>query len=850
MGIYSPEIEEKLLNTPMADNPLFKYDNYTYHIQLFAVDRETQKDYTESRFRSFLTSAQTGEEDSQADGGVDTSSQAALDAYEVIKDKKVIIAESGVTNDVSIEELVMKSIPGYGDNKTFTASTEFKLRLKETAGNGLVNRIHMLMGLLGYESYIGTPIFLSLWFTGYDNTNKEKPIPVITENFNGISEFVYQVIIEEVSTTVELNQTTYNMTLRPYTDIGLASDYTYINNQQFEVWDRTLSFEQIVNRLITKKNEELKEVYKDFYYGIYGNNDVINYTITVKDEDSEFFEHMIKINSTEKTQMEQDLEFLEQFEEKEKEIDKVRSWGIWGDENKVADSVEKWVKDNYSRYKDIVSRYKGHSTKKYMSEYDNYTATIKGIGETARFKELRGRLIDAIKSDMQKVDPNSPEFVWPGGMYKPETSANICSIIADIWRICSPKSDLIPTFTFIPVYAGDYENRSYYYITLNIAFNRIPGLLRMIDGVKSGDYYDDAPEEQKEYLDYILAHYALIKRYHYLLNGKDTSVLSYDVKEDNLWFLNAGVYDDYNATAQTPFINQNDIIEVSEESEHLRKYKNLIKDMVRNKISLIKSKNKYKNVNMNDLISLVTKETSAEIQSIYYRASQCNDIKVRLQHALQNSNNNKDDVKDDTDKFVSINSDMETAKIAAENMLSHNQKLHLKMKILGDPFWISFSTEDYKIIGRTMPHLIMCTKTFVKNDENDQPIIDEMMSFNTIYTITSIISTFSNGTFTQDLEGSVPPPFVQQYIPEENDKVVGRYEDELLQQSIPIHQDAHGRLYYIDSNKTLVGYESNDKLKMTVAKYENEKRYANTSWNDDNNKMSRVFKESDVKMNE
>ena len=53
MGIYSDEVEDILVNTPMVQNPLFKYDNYTYHIQLFMVDRMTQEAYANIRWNAF-----------------------------------------------------------------------------------------------------------------------------------------------------------------------------------------------------------------------------------------------------------------------------------------------------------------------------------------------------------------------------------------------------------------------------------------------------------------------------------------------------------------------------------------------------------------------------------------------------------------------------------------------------------------------------------------------------------------------------------------------------------------------------------------------------------------------------
>ena len=86
------------------------------------------------------------------------------------------------------------------------------------------------------------------------------------------------------------------------------------------------------------------------------------------------------------------------------------------------------------------------------------------------------------------------------------------------------------------------------------------------------------------------------------------------------------------------------------------------------------------------------------------------------------------------------------------------------MKIIGDPYWLGFSSENIPLLNKALPHLIMCTKTFTRNDGWDDPKEDKSMEINTVYAITSITSTFSDGTFTQELEGAVPPPFVQEDI--------------------------------------------------------------------------------------
>ena len=442
------------------------------------------------------------------------------------------------------------------------------------------------------------------------------------------------------------------------------------------------------------------------------------------------------------------------------------------------------------KYKLLVEKYKGHSVDKYIRNQNK--------------DKYINRLINSVQKDMSTFDPNKAEYMWPGGSYKPDDNSNICSIISNIWKICCPKSDMMPTFTFTPTYAGSYKNRAYYRVVLNISFNKIPGLKEMIEGVRNNDYYEHSNQNQREYLNYCFANGALLKRYRYFLNGQDTSVLSYNTKEDLFWYLNAGNFEDLKAAEQTAGVNYTDLSSITEDLAKARDYAIYVNDILQNKIDLIKQKNSSKDgrVFMEDLVQLVNSDAAMQMRGAMYTAAQYNDIKIKLQTEA-GSEKKKDENSNDAKKKAQTNADINIAKIAAQNMLTHGQKLELKLKILGDPYWISFSSEDVQLIGRSMPHLIMCTKTFTRNNEWDQPIEDKMMEINTVYMITSITSTFSEGQFTQELEGYVPPPFVQQYIPDQDkgDRVVGVINDEQKQMSIPVYQDKDGNVYHVEDRK-------------------------------------------------
>lgn len=803
MGIYSSDVEKLLLKTPMLENPLFKYDNYTYHIQLFMVDKETLRKFNETKYQSLKNNSI-----------VDTSSKDAEKAYEKFNDPdaiKVVIAESGVTNVVSINDLTIKTVPAFGDNKTFAASGEFKLKLTETAGNGLVNKMHILASLLGYKSYISTPVFITVWFTGYNNTDREKPVDKITQGGDApiaLPRYTYQLIISEVNTNVEEGKTTYDMTLYPAADTGLQTDFAYMNNAAFSRFAANDEFSTILRKLQEAKNEELRKLWS-FYNIIYPDGRAFEIKRRSM-EPNDMYQEMLVTDFPE-VQNEQDLMFLQEglgHFQRYKNLDRTPS-----------NNQKKYLVDDFTRGKFIIGEneldiYK--SAIEFMSSVENGKRLQKIFDninkkKNTNFKrgftteeELKNVINAQTEITYGRMTPeelkNKKEGLWPGGAYKPSSSNNICSIISEIWRICCPKSDYIPAFSFVPEYVRDFKNKSFYKVTLYVWLEKYPGLKDMIEGTKKGDYYDEDWIESKQinYLMWCYNNFALLKRYHYLLNGKDTSVLSYNTKEDLFWYLNASNYSTSKAGSQTPGVNDKTIKKLESEAKSEDLFNKLTNDMIKDKIKSIRNNNinnykRNKDINIDDITNLVTAEEMKMLKGAMFRASQLNDLLIYLQ--TQKSQDDDKEKKEKENKNAIYNDEITNSLIAANNFLTHGQKLQLKMKILGDPYWLGFSSENIPLLHRALPHLVMCIKTFTRLNEYDDPIEDKDMEINTVYVVTSITSMFSDGTFTQELEGSVPPPFVQE---DTKNKVVPTiyYEDP---RATAIHEAKDGSIINLTS---------------------------------------------------
>ena len=180
-------------------------------------------------------------------------------------------------------------------------------------------------------------------------------------------------------------------------------------------------------------------------------------------------------------------------------------------------------------------------------------------------------------------------------------------------------------------------------------------------------------------------------------------------------------------------------------------------------------------------------------------AAEANDVWVQAQSVVTSNDDEKKQTNQGNEELMKINKAYQEDKIAAENMLSHGQKTILKLKILGDPYWTTFNSEDVQIAERSLPHLIMDIKTFSKLDGQDNPIEDDMMRFISLYRIYKITSTFQDGTFTQDLEGCVALPFNQGYDPNYS-RTVGMLTDNVTMQSYNIVQDKNGNVRVIGRN--------------------------------------------------
>lgn len=613
MGIYSNTVENKLLNTPVKDNILFGYDNYTYHIQFFMLPKDIQEQYSQKK-----SSLQDNEE-----------------LKNILNKNKIIIAESGYSSDINIVSFDTKTIPSTASELS-SITTEMKLVLEEVGGNSLVNKIALTSIILGYSGYVGQPYFVSIWFTGYDNKDAITGVP---KKIIGNQVYTYQVVLDDVKTSVEFAKTIYTFHMTTINFEAHTKEFALINDISKFEFTSGMTFTNVIEVVEDRVNEKYKERYgEDIVSQIYQN---VN---------------PLKIN--------------------------------------------------------VV----------YPTYYNS-----------------------SLKKEEKAAEPNLKE----GFVHTPEETETLGNLIKKLWFQIDPKSSYVPVLLYDFEYLGNANNKTFYSMTMNIIIQKIPRLDSLKEKMVTNTYFNDIEKEQDLYLTDIIGFGSLVKRYYYNLNGKDTSVLSYDQTDDNLWYLNTAANDIqevYDNTIQNNY----------KEFEDLDSEQQITNDSLGKRVKNLRDTSSM--VFIDDIFTLLTAKDKAFLSRYRYRASTFSDIL----NTKQETNTINEQEKTDSPNITDENMKNSVATIGAENMLSRAQKLELKLTILGDPYWLEFGTEGNQSEAEMLlPHVVMCIKSFTKLNGNDEYKEDKLMEINTLYRIIEINSTFSEGKFTQKLTGVVATPFVQ-----------------------------------------------------------------------------------------
>ena len=143
----------------------------------------------------------------------------------VDSDNKVIIAETGVTTQVNIDDLEIRSVIGPERNIKNQESFQFDFTLREYYGAGLLDQIFFASRELGIRNYSKAPYFLELTFAGRD---RDTGVPATDlKSYR----WVWPIGIREIITEVDASGSLYSVRAFHYGDLGTFADVGSIPKQ-------------------------------------------------------------------------------------------------------------------------------------------------------------------------------------------------------------------------------------------------------------------------------------------------------------------------------------------------------------------------------------------------------------------------------------------------------------------------------------------------------------------------------------------------------------------------------------------------------------------------------------------
>ena len=133
-------------------------------------------------------------------------------------DNKVVIAETGVTTRILIDDLEIKSYIAPNRNIKNQESVRFDFVLREYYGAGLIDQIFIASQELGIKNYNKSPYYLEVTFAGRDRDSSSPDIDA-----NSLR-WVWPIFIRTIETEVDASGSLYNVEAYVYGNIAQLDD--------------------------------------------------------------------------------------------------------------------------------------------------------------------------------------------------------------------------------------------------------------------------------------------------------------------------------------------------------------------------------------------------------------------------------------------------------------------------------------------------------------------------------------------------------------------------------------------------------------------------------------------------
>ena len=141
------------------ENPLDIYENYTYNIEWFVVDRDADRKFQSMEAFNIGTIVSGG--------------------WPGVEDNKITIAETGVTTEFNISDLTIESV-GTGNattSKIAGTATTLMFNVTQIGATNLVDNIQNTIALCGYPTINTATFYIKISFVGFDKDGKSSQIP-------------------------------------------------------------------------------------------------------------------------------------------------------------------------------------------------------------------------------------------------------------------------------------------------------------------------------------------------------------------------------------------------------------------------------------------------------------------------------------------------------------------------------------------------------------------------------------------------------------------------------------------------------------------------------------------------
>jgi len=129
-----------------------------------------------------------------------------------------IIAETAVTEGLSIDSLTIKNVRGFNAMVRSGTSTEFTMKITQSLGASLLDKLYRMSHEIGIENYIKVSYYLELSFKGRDRVTGDGIGNVLNKRW------MWNIILTKFEVNVSKDGSTYHITGVALNDLGYTNE--------------------------------------------------------------------------------------------------------------------------------------------------------------------------------------------------------------------------------------------------------------------------------------------------------------------------------------------------------------------------------------------------------------------------------------------------------------------------------------------------------------------------------------------------------------------------------------------------------------------------------------------------